>query len=159
MAKPIVKSSSPTFASITAQKPAKKPSLNKVQALIRGYLLRCKWVQVKENQIEYKREMFYRRQAEKHAQMYMTKPIVTAKSVPTVTKPAPVAQKELVKDIEYYLREFRLDASVKGKLFDYGVGVLEDLDDMELEDIDDLELKPMEKKRFTKLLRCVKSLL
>ena len=65
----------------------------------------------------------------------------------------------MAKNIEYYLREFRLDASVKGKLFDYGVGVLADLDDMEIEDVDDLELKPMEKKRFIKLLTYVKPLL
>ena len=96
--------------------------------------------------------MFYRRQAAKHAQIF----------IPTAEKQQKV-KKESVKNeeknIEFYLREFRLDASVKNKLFDYGVGVLADIGDMEIEDINDLDLKPMEQKRFTKLLTHIKPLL
>ena len=156
----MVKPSHHTFASITARNPVvKKMPLDKAQAVIRGYLTRLR---VRDELNAYKREMFYRRQAEKHAQLYRSTITATQhKQVVVNTAPIDVKTEPVVmtKNIEYYLIEFRLDASVKGKLFDYGVGVLADLDDMEIEDVDDLELKPMEKKRFIKLLTYVKPLL
>ena len=107
--------------------PKRKPmNTPKIQAVFRGYMQRLRWPDQKRDLQDLKREMMYRKLAEQQVQ---------------------------IMSITSCLREFRLDDNVKQKLINLGVKEIRDILTTKHAT---LNLKPLEIKRYNKMINYIK---